>query len=253
MSRNELPDDLKLSEAQVQAIVERALRAPPASTLITMAQLREIAAELDIDQSALAAAARSVLAGSAPSATVDVGVAESLLRKASRARLGRAALLCAFTAALGVFTTYVEAGGLDSVLNRTTMPGSGSFVDVPVGVFLIVLTLVNAYSRLRFGKRIQFLVESVATWLGFAAGWTLGNGGLTADLATFVALTLAGSVLLTWKRLHTGGKRIRAALAELIARGDAAGSTSENQMRRDRVETFLDASRRLGLHPGSAG
>lgn len=253
MSPNELPDDLKLTEAQVRAIVERALREPPASTLITMAQLREIAAELDIDQSALAAAARTVLASDAPSDAMEIGVAESLLRKASRASLGRVALLGTFATALGVFTTYVEAGGLDTLLNLTTMPGSGSFVDVPVGVFLIVLTLVNAYSRLRVGKRMHFLLESVATWVGFAAGWTLGNGGLTTDLATFVGLTLAGSVILTWKRLHTGAKRIRTAVAELSARGHAASSASDEQMRRDLVEAYVAACRQLGVHQLSGG
>lgn len=239
MSTHELPDDLRLSEEQVRAIVERALREPPASTLITLAQLREIATELDIDQSALTTAAHEVLGG-AQSDAVDIGVAESVLRKASRGNLGRGVLLGIFATALGILTTYVEAGALDGVLGRTTLPGSGAFIDVPVGAFLIALTLVNAYSRLRAGKRTQFLLESATTWLGFAVGWTLGDGRLTADLATFVGLALAGSFLLAWNQIHKRAKRIRSALAELLSRRTADDSASGDQVHESSADAFIE-------------
>jgi hypothetical protein len=251
MNRNELPDDLKLSEEQVRAIVERAAREPAASSLITLAQLREIATELDIDPAALDTATREVLRGAAPPDQVEIGAAESILRKASRANLGRAALLATFTIALGVFTTYVEAGGLDAVLNRTTMPGSGSFIDVPVAAFLIALSLANAYSRLRVGKRLHFLLESAATWMGFAAGWTLGHGGVTADLATFVAVVLTGSLLLTWKRTNSAIKRIRGALAALAAKIVEERARSGEQSGGDRVEAVVAALRAFGATTGS--
>ena len=50
MKPSVLPGDLRLSEAQVRAIVERALREPAAFTLRTMAQLREIAADETIQR-----------------------------------------------------------------------------------------------------------------------------------------------------------------------------------------------------------
>ena len=61
MKRERLPDDMVLSEEEVREIVERAARELPASSGITVAELRQIAAELDIDPKALTRALDQVV------------------------------------------------------------------------------------------------------------------------------------------------------------------------------------------------
>lgn len=54
--------DLTFSESQVRQIIERAVRAEPEATDISLAELQRIADELDIDRAALTRALEEVLA-----------------------------------------------------------------------------------------------------------------------------------------------------------------------------------------------
>src|SRR5262245_13699546 len=63
MSPDELPESLILTEAQVRQAIGLAARAVPHSEGVSLAQLRQIAQELDIEQEALLQAVRDVLAG----------------------------------------------------------------------------------------------------------------------------------------------------------------------------------------------
>jgi hypothetical protein len=175
---------------------------------------------------------------------------------APKAGIGRSALMGILATAIGVFTTYVEAGGLDSLLGRTTMPGSGSFVDVPVGLFLIAVTALNAVSRLRAGRRTLFMLESVATWLGFMAGWSMGHGSITGDLLTFVGSVLAGASALAFLRFRRRRDRgdSAPAIPVVSAAPTDASSASDDQMNGGRVEALVAAYRSLVAPPlgGSA-
>src|SRR5688572_12196340 len=53
MRKRQPPQDLVLSDAELREVIERALRAEPARGGVTIAEVRQIAAELDIDPRAL--------------------------------------------------------------------------------------------------------------------------------------------------------------------------------------------------------
>src|SRR5690554_4060577 len=151
MKKDDLSDGLRLTEAQVRKAIELAAREPPESAGLSLAQLREIAGELDIDEAALTKAVRQILADETLTATPPGGGTGAPAPGTSRFLVGRAIALGSFAAALGVFTTYIESGALDGLLNRTTVPGSGAFIDMPVALLLIVVTIVAAGAR-RFPK-----------------------------------------------------------------------------------------------------
>ncbi len=61
MKQRQLPDEIVLSDAQVRDVIERATRVVPERNGITVADLRQIATELDIDPRALEAALDHVI------------------------------------------------------------------------------------------------------------------------------------------------------------------------------------------------
>src|SRR4026208_1779878 len=62
MPDEKLPGDLVLSEAQFRKVIELAVRVTPRSEGVSVAELRQIARDLDIDQESLARALSVVLA-----------------------------------------------------------------------------------------------------------------------------------------------------------------------------------------------
>lgn len=123
--------------------------------------------------------------------------------------LRRAAALGLFAAAVGYSTTFVEAGALDDLLNRTTVPGSAAFVDVPVTIALIVLTVIVASTRRFPQQRLLFLVEASAIWLGHGAGWSIGHGSVTGDLMLLVFIAIVSSAVAAWLLSRKGRKEAK--------------------------------------------
>ena len=204
MSRDELPDDLVLSEAQVREVIELAARAAPRSEGVSLADLRQIALELDIEEAALADALRVVLARSPRSRPIR----SWLSRQATRfgrvlsrflPRRNRWITAGLVGGSLGWFSAYVAAAVLDVVINGVTYPrGSGFFIDAPVAILLVLLTLANSLARRVDGGRGRYLGEMLAAWSAFVVAWSVTHGHLTDDLVRFTLICLTALGLWGW-------------------------------------------------------
>jgi hypothetical protein len=86
VDKNKIPDDLILSESQVRQVIELAAQMPTRRDGVTLAELRQIASELDIEQDALDQALKEVLAR--PSARLRASSLGHRLAHHGRALLG---------------------------------------------------------------------------------------------------------------------------------------------------------------------
>jgi hypothetical protein len=185
MRHDELPDDLMLSEAQVREIIELAARIPRRSDGVSLAVLREIAQELDIEQDALTRAIYEVLAKRPrPSLRLRLSTWATRLGLAldrflpQRGRGIAAGLIGSF---LGWLSAYIGSGLREVVNGITVMRGSTAFIDVPITLALILLTLANSLSRRTDGRLARYLAETVIAWGAFLTAWSFTHGGLTDD------------------------------------------------------------------------
>ena len=210
MGADHLPDDFTLSEAQFRKIIELAARLPAPRDGVTLTQLRQIAAELDIDPEALAGALSAVLATTPDrrfprrwwsSQALRIGLAMDRFLP-GKWRLATLATLGGF---LGWLDAVVGLGMRRVVSGMTIMTGSTSYLVIAIAVFLSCLTLANSFSRRLNGGRRRYLVETAVTWGSLALAWALTHGSATDDLLRFLAWSLAGSALWGWWIIRPAG------------------------------------------------
>jgi hypothetical protein len=195
MARDDAPDDVRLTDAQLRDVIERATRIHAQPDGVTLTELRHIARELDIDPAALALALKDVLDGlpgqrpaSSPRSWLSKlgAFADGLLPR--RARLAVFAFLAA---SLGWLTAVAGAALRESA--RDT-----SFVDVTVVIALLGLTLVNSLSRSVRGRWAWYFAETMAIWSAFALGWSLTRGKVTDDLLSLVLYSVSAFGIWGW-------------------------------------------------------
>jgi hypothetical protein len=203
MSKDELPDDLVLNETQFRQVIELATRTTPRSDGVSVAELRQIAQELDIDPESLARALDFVLTrperkrpiGSWLSRrTMRLGLALSGVLP-RRGRLIAGGLVGGF---LGWVSAHVATGLQEVVNGIMVMRGSGAFMDIPIAILLILLTIANSFAHRVDGRRGRFIAETVACWGTFAVAWCITHGAVTADLIRFVVACLSLFCLGGW-------------------------------------------------------
>ena len=192
-----------LTDQQVRRVIGLATHMPPSTEGISIAELRQIARELDIDDDAFERALNAVMSSEslpppAPSwlssRALQVGrVIDSILPQ-------RARLLA--LGAVGGFSGWLDAYAdslLRGVINgETIMHGSTSYLVVRLSILLSLITLANSLSRRLKGNRNRYLAETVATWGSLAAAWSLTTGYVTTDLLQFVAISIVGFGLWGW-------------------------------------------------------
>ena len=191
MGETKPPNDLVLTEAQVREVIELATRLPSSKEGISLSDLRQIARELDIDQDALDRALAEVLGR--PSARFLMTRLGRLLVNRGRAVVG--ALI---GSVLGWWSGFATDALREVINGMTVMKGSGAFIDVPVAIALILLTLLNSLSRWLDARRRDYVVETVATWGFFLAARALQDGYITQDGTRFVAMAVLTSCLWGW-------------------------------------------------------
>ncbi|MDX1393166.1 MAG: hypothetical protein R3195_02200 [Gemmatimonadota bacterium] len=181
-------EDLLLSEPQVREIIERAARREPGADGVTVAELRQIARELEIDEPALNNALEEVLGQTPPTPA-----AGSWFRR-QVARLG--GLLDDILPRRGRLLSGVALGAALGWSSAAFSPGSE--MDVPVGLAMVLLTVANSLSRRLYGRFERFVAETVGMWSAFAAFWSVTYGGPTGDLATWVGINLVAATIWGW-------------------------------------------------------
>ena len=185
------PDDRILSETEVRQVIRRAALLQADSTL-SVAQLKQIARELDITPNALSIALHEILAtpGSSDARPSKDAAkdphAEVPWQKRLIAWFGRGS-----TATWGLLGS--AWGVATAVLDRLIFPAN--LVDVPSVVGLIVLSLIiAAASRQQRSSWQHYIKRTLPIWLGFMIGWAAAFGEVTPDLVFGVGLIAAATL-----------------------------------------------------------
>jgi len=211
MGRHEFPEDLVLTEAQLRAVIERATRAEPRPEGTSIAVLRQIAAELDIDPAALERALDEVVGLPVRGKPVHSWINRRVTRLGHALdlvlpRKGRLAAGLLLGGSLGWLSAEVALGlRLPSGMGSS---GSGAFVDVPITIALVLLTLANSLSRRLDGRFARYLAELAATWGAFVIAWGVTAGGVSGDLARGALLISMAAAVWGWlvvRRKSAGG------------------------------------------------
>jgi hypothetical protein len=228
-----MPDDMLLSEAQMRDIIERASRELPASTGITVAELRQIAAELDIDAKSLERAFDEV---------VGLPIADQPVRTWIRRKLttlGR--LVDPFLPKKGRFVAGALFGGLAGWLNAFLM-GFSLNGHYPIACAMIGITLANLLSRRLDRDRSRYVAETLAMWGLYGASWALTYGDVTGNLVQWVLLWTSLALLGGWRLLRApSGGNDQPPLVPLSADkstrapADDPGAMPRNRIHRARI------------------
>ncbi len=208
MSKSEIPDDAMLTEAQFREVIDRATRAELRDPGVTIDVVRQVAAELNIDEHQLERALRVVLAPPDADRIPAPPLRGSAIGRALNdilPRRGRALVFAVIGAALGWFSAHI---------GNTLDTGAMGFVDVPIGIGLILLGLANSVNRRGDGRVRSFILESVATWTAFDIAWSVAHGRITGDVLTYFASSLIGASLWGWLFVRRGGPGAPSARSE---------------------------------------
>lgn len=198
MSSQDLPDDFMLSDSQLREVVERASRGDQRPAGVSIAMLRQIAAELEISPVALERALDDVVGlpvHGRPLRNWFKRRATSVCRFLSQLlpREGRFTTSLAIGASLGWLSAAVAESLRMSVGGMTVAKGGGAFIDVPIAIAMILLTLVNSLARRHDGHLAKYLAETAALWGASMIAWGVTFGQVTSDLTlwTLGCLTFA--------------------------------------------------------------
>ena len=181
MEKDSTPDEVRLTEEQVREVIERAARLPARRDMVSVSELRQIAAELDVDPDALDQALAGVLAAENVPATKG-GLARKLRGGLAGGILGAGSALIG--AALNYFFN-------DIIVTMT----SSLFVDTSVTLALVWLTLSALRHNRRDGRFRDYLLEVGTLWATFVGTWSLVHGGMGSDVNALGTIGITLSVV----------------------------------------------------------
>ena len=236
MKKRELSDEIVLTDAEARDVIERAVRVLPERDGITVADLREIAAELDIDPRALEAALDQVIGLPVPGHPV-----RSWLKRHA-AKLGRVtdSILPQNGRLIGSAIFGGIAGWLNAFLMVFSVNGHYSIATAMVGV-----TVANLLSRRLDRNYPRYLAETFATWGAYGALWSITYGHVTPNLIAWLVLwtslaTVMGFFLVRDSSRSGGAPHF---LSEAIQQGAESESSHAKEMCRSRYSMFMIAAR----------
>ena len=182
-------DDVVLSDAQMREVIERATRELPRPSGVTVEELRQIAAELDIDPGSLERALDEV---------IGFPVAGQPIRSWFRRQLTKLGhLVDPFLPNKGRLVFGALFGGIAGWLNAFLMTFSIQS-HYPVALVMLGMTFANLLSRRRDRQFPRFVAETVATWGVYAVSWAVTYGGVTGNLVLWVLLWTCVATFLGW-------------------------------------------------------
>lgn len=226
MKKRQLPDEIVLSDAEVRDVIERAVRVVPERNGITVADLRQIAAELDIDPRALEAALDQVIGLPVPGRPIRSWFKRQI------AKLGR--ITDSFLPQSGRLIGSAIFGGIAGWLNAFLMVFSlnGHYL---IAAGMVGLTVANLLSRRLDRKFPRYLAETFATWGSYAALWSITYGHVTQNLVAWFVLwtslaTVSGFFLVRDSSRRDGEPPL---LTDAMQQSARAASSDPNGMRRE--------------------
>jgi hypothetical protein len=177
MKKRRPPQDLVLSDAEVRDVIDRAVRTQTRPNGVTIAELRQIAAELDIDPNAFEQALDQVVGMPIPGKPI-----RSWLKR-QMTKLGR--LTDAFLPQTGRLIGFGMFGAIAGWLNAYLMDFSIN-AHYATAAAMIGLTAANLLSRRLDQKLARFITETLAQWVLYGAAWSVTYGGVTDNLVIWV-------------------------------------------------------------------
>ena len=228
MGKQRPPQEMKLSDAEVRDVIERAVRTQPQRSNLTVAELREIAAELDIDPHALELALDQVVGLPIPGKPIRSWI------KRQMTKIGR--LTDAFLPQTGRIAGFAIFGAVAGWLN-SFMATLSINVHYPVALAMVGLTIANLLSRRLDQKLRRFITETLVTWLLYATAWAITYGGVTDNLVVWLVFwtsqfTMLGYILM---RDTSGTDDASRAVATADSASVTSTRTEETGMKRVRA------------------
>lgn len=198
MMKRKPPQDLVLSDAEVRDVIERAVRVDTDRAGVTIAELRQIAAELDIDPHALEVALDQVVGTPIPGKPVRSWLKRQLTK------LGR--LADAFLPQTGRLIGFAIFGALAGWINAFMMTFSIN-VHYPTAAAMIGLTIANLLSRRLDRKLARYVAETLATWMLYAGAWSVTYGGVTDNLVVWFVFWTSQATMLGYILMRDSSSR----------------------------------------------
>jgi hypothetical protein len=188
MRKRQPPRDLVLSDDEVRDVIARAVRAPR-DPGVTIAELQQIAAELDIDPKALELALDQVVGMPIPGKPIRSWLKRQLTKigRVADAFLPQSGRLVGF-AMFGVI-----AGWLNAFLMTFSING-----HYPIAAAMIGLTIANLLSRRLDRKLTRYITETLAAWISYAVAWSVTYGGVTDNLVVWVVFWTSQATMLAY-------------------------------------------------------
>ncbi len=228
MKKRRPNQDLVLTDGEVRDVIQRALREESTREGITITELRQIAAELDIEPRALERALDQVVGLPTPGKPIRSWFNRQMTKagRLADAFLPRTGRLIG----LGLFGAI--AGWLNAFLPTFTYNP-----HYTISAAMIGLTFANLLSRRLDQKLRLFITETLATWLLYGVAWSATYGGVNDRIVFWVIFwasqaTMLGYILM---RNRPDAGNDLAASAAVHERSSPAVSDQELETKRIRI------------------
>lgn len=182
-------EDVRLTEADVKAVLERAVRIEAGVSSVSVAELGSVAREAGISEEAVIQAVWEILE--------ERRIAKRLAAEPLPPPAAPASPLRSWLRAAGFALAGSVAGA--------SAEAEGGLALFAIGLLLIA-SAFRAFHHRREGSQRDFQLELVSAWAGFIAGFGIVDGGLDEDLVigvgfTWLASSWIGGVIVATKRI----------------------------------------------------
>jgi hypothetical protein len=198
MGKSDLPEEIVLTEAQLRKIIDRAVRMQDPADGVTIADLRQIAAELDIEPKAIERAIDEVIGLPIPGHPVRTWF------KRAFTKLGHE--VDRYLPEKGRLLIGVAFGYVAGWLNAFVPDGFGVNTHYPTAVAMVGFTVLNLLSRRLDRSLLKFLREAVAMWLVYGIAWSITHGEPTQNLIAWVTLWISAAGVTAWFSMGGHGR-----------------------------------------------
>jgi hypothetical protein len=213
--------DVRLNEADVKTVLERATRLEGRRNTLSVAELSSVATEAGISEEAVMQAVleileeRRVARGTERTTPLPPAPVSEPVAEREPMRRPESALMSFVRSAASV-----AVGALSGMIANA---GDGAAM-FSVGL-LIIISAFRAFHHRTYGTQRSFQLELVSAWAGFVAGFGLVDGGIEEDVIGVSATTWFISAM--WGGLIVASKKMRRWRIFNLARPDAGAPAAK--------------------------